>query len=103
MKARWKPTCSQSRAMKKEINRQVLEVNAKYADDIDAAILFTLHITAGYGKKRLRRFYDNFNKVLDELEKYYEMPNDSGWLAAHKLKEIGVDVAAWNREKDRKT
>lgn len=87
--------------MKKEINRQVLEVNAKYADDIDAAILYTLHITEGWGKKRLRRFYEDFNKVLNELEHYYEMPEESGWLAAHKLKEIGVDVAEWNREKER--
>lgn len=27
------------------------------------------------------------------------MPDDDAWLADRKLKEIGVDVAAWNDEK----
>lgn len=52
----------------------------------------------GFGKKRLHRFYDAFSAEHDKLIEHYEMPDGGAWLADMKLKEIGVDVAAWNKE-----
>lgn len=34
-----------------------------------------------------------------KLIKHYEMPDDYVWLCKEKLKEIGVDVEAWNKER----
>lgn len=101
MKARRQMTSQEKQAMHKEIKRQLLKMDEEHANDVDAAILYTLHITLGFGKKRLRRFFDNFHKTMLDLETYYEMPNDSPWLCRRKLKDIGVDVAEWNEERRR--
>lgn len=80
-----------------EINKQIRNRSVQYANDIDAAILYQLHVQLGFGKKRLRRFYDSWKQIHDSLLDHYEMTNDDGtWLCMNKLKEIGVDVEAWN-------
>lgn len=62
-------------------------------------VLYTLHVHLGFGKKRLRKFYDAFSAEHDRLIQYYQMPNDYTWLCKEMLKRIGVDVEAWNRER----
>ncbi len=89
-------------AVDAEINRQTIEADRRYTNDIDALVLYVLHKHLGFGKKRLRRFWEAFSVEHDKLVAYYEMPKDGAWLADHKLKEIGVDVAAWNAEKEEK-
>ena len=37
-----------------EIDRQILEHDEAYSLDIDAMVLWTLHVYLGFGKKRLR-------------------------------------------------
>ena len=68
-------------------------------DDIDAMVLYTLHVHLGFGKKRLRKFYDAFSAEHDRLIQYYQMPDDYTWLCKEMLKRIGVDVEAWNKER----
>ena len=46
-----KKECCKDKAMKAEISRQIVEMNDKYAIDIDAMILYTLHERFGFGKK----------------------------------------------------
>lgn len=53
----------------------------------------------GFGKKRLRKFYDAFSAEHDRLIQYYQMPDDYTWLCKEMLKRIGVDVEAWNKER----
>lgn len=91
-------TAAEKKAMDIEINRQIVEADRQYTDNIDAMVLYTLHVHLGFGKKRLRRFYEAFSAEHDRLVQYYEMPDDYTWLCKEKLKEIGVDVEAWNRE-----
>lgn len=79
-------TAKERRAMNIEINRQIVEADRKYLNNVDAMILYFLHKHLGFGKKRLRRAWEQFTV-------------DDAWLADRKLKEIGVDVAAWNDEK----
>jgi len=92
-------TAAETKAMNIEINRQILEADAKYSTDVDAMILWVLHSCFGFGKKRLRRFYDEFSAEHQRLRDYYEMQDDGAWLCKHKLKDIGVDVDKWNNER----
>lgn len=92
-------TAAEKKAMDMEINRQIVEADRQYTDDIDAMVLYTLRVHLGFGIKRLRRFYEAFSAEHDRLIQHYEMPDDYVWLCKEKLKEIGVDVEAWNRER----
>lgn len=100
MKARvpWNPTTKQRETMKAEINRQMLKTHEQFTNDFDAMILYQLHVQLGFGKKRLRRFWDGFKVAHKELVEFYEMPNDGGFLCREQLKRIGVDVEQWNKE-----
>lgn len=94
---------AQKKAMNDEINRQILERDNLYSMDFDSTVLYVLHRTFGFGKKRLRRFWEAFIANHDELRKYYQMDSeDNAWLCRRKLKEIGVDVEAWYKEFDSK-
>lgn len=73
-------TAAERKAMDMEINRQIVEADRRYADDIDAMVLYTLHVHLGFGKKRLRKFYDAFSAEHDRLIQYYQMPDDYTWL-----------------------
>lgn len=92
-------TATERKAMEMEINRQIAEADRRYADDIDAMVLYTLHVHLGFGKKRLRKFHDAFFAEHDRLIQYYQMPDDYTWLCKEMLKRIGVDIEAWNRER----
>lgn len=93
-------TAKERKAMELEINRQIAESERQHANDLDILVLYVLHVHLGFGKKRLRRFFEAFTAEHNKLIDYYEMPDDNVWLADRKLKEIGVDVAAWNAEKE---
>lgn len=93
-------TAAEKKALEIEINRQLAEADRKYTDDINAMVLFTLHAHLGFGAKRLRQFYNALSAEHDRLVKWYEMPDDYTWLCKEKLKEIGVDVGQWDRERE---
>lgn len=92
-------SAAERKAMDMEINRQLMEAYKRYADDIDAMVLYTLRVHLGFGKTRLRKFYDAFSAEHDRLIQYYQMPDDYTWLCKEMLKRIGVDVEAWNKER----
>lgn len=97
-------TAKERKAMNMEINRQIAEADKQYRNNIDIMVLYALRVHLGFGKKRLRRFYEAFSAVHEELTAYYEMSEeDNAWLADRELKKIGVDVAAWNEEQRRAT
>ena len=84
--------------MRAEINRQIVERDKAYTNDYDACILWVLHTHLGFGPKRLRRFFDAYREEHQRLRDFYMMAEDTGWLCREKLKQIGVDIAAWNEE-----
>lgn len=93
-------TANEQHAMELEIKRQLAEADRQHTDDVDAMVLYTLHKHLGFGKQRLRKFYEAFSAEHDRLIQHYEMPDDFPWLCKMKLKEeTGVDVEAWNRER----
>lgn len=92
-------TAKEQKAIDAEILRQCAEFDKKNENEMDALILWILHEKFGFGKKRLRAFYDYFSTELDALVKWYEMGDeDKVWLCTRKLKEYGVDIAEWNKE-----
>ena len=54
----------------------------------------------GYGKKRLHRFFLDFNKLHKDMREYYQMDSaeENGWLARLKLEEYGINVEEWEKE-----
>lgn len=83
--------------MDDKIKENVIIAAEKLGNNMDATDLWALHKAFGFGKKRLRRFYDAFIAERKKLTEYYEMENDADYLCKVKLKEIGVDVEDWNR------
>lgn len=93
-------TAAEEKAMNMEINRQLLEKDEQYAEDMDAMTLYTLMMHYGWKKKRLKKFWNAFFAEHQALREFYQM-NESGdneWLAKRKLKDIGVDVHQWREE-----
>ena len=91
-------TAAERQALNIEINRQIVEADKRYTDDLDATVLYTLHTHLGFGKKRLRAFYDAFREEHRRMVQRYEMPDEHPWLCKEALKEIGVDIVQWNDE-----
>ncbi len=91
---------AERKALDKEVKRQLAEYDRKNTLEIDAMVLWVLHEKFGFGRKRLRRFFDEFSDTMDHLIEWYEMDiSDQSWLCTHKLKEIGIDVERWNMER----
>lgn len=90
------------KAMRREINAQILDADRQYYLDMNAAVLWALHKAFGFGKVRLRRFFDSFSVIHDGLREYYAFNEESNtWLCRHLLREeTGVDVEAWEQEKE---
>ena len=93
-------TAAEKKALDIEIVKALIEADKKYETDIDIVTLYVLHTHLGFGPKRLRDFYDAFSRENQKLRDRYEIHDDSVWLCDMKLKEIGVDVAAWNSERE---
>lgn len=73
----------EQRILNEEINKQILEKDAQYTNDIDACVLYTLHVFLGFGAKRLRQFWEAFRSEHSRLQKHYEMPGDTEIGRAH--------------------
>lgn len=91
---------TEQKIIDKEIRKQLPEYMRKCALEFDALILLFLHSHLGFGKKRLKKFYDEFVPKLDSLLKKYELEDgDLQWICTVKLKEMtGIDISEWQNE-----
>lgn len=98
--AEFRITPAQHKAMMCEINAQIMKKDLEYYLDMDAAVLWALHEEFGFGAARLRRFFESFSRIHENLRKYYDFEDTADtWLCRRLLKErVGVDVAAWEKE-----
>lgn len=96
-------TAAEKKAMSIEIQRQFADFEAKHIDELEALILWHLHEEFGFGRKRLKRFYDTFRPHISALlERYVMEDSDKVWLCTYKLKQYGIDINEWNKQrKDR--
>lgn len=93
-------TAAERTAMQMEIQRELAEFDRKHMLEIDAIVLWGLHAQLGFGVERLKKFYDHFAESMDDLVNRYEMEQgDKVWLCTHKLKELGIDIEKWDRER----
>lgn len=94
-------TTTERKAMNIEIQKQLAEYTRKHAIELDAMFLWYLHEEFGFGIKRLKKVHDEFMLKVKELCQKYEMTDegDDVWLCTHKLKEYGIDIEEWNRER----
>lgn len=96
-------TSDERKAMRIEIGKQLAEDTRNHTAELDACVLWFLHTEFGFGKKRLRKAHDKFAESIDALCNRYEMcgTGDDAWLCTRMLSEYGVDVKAWNDEKEK--
>lgn len=92
-------TKAQSKAVDAEVKRQILVRKEEFYTAIDGAMLWTLHKTLGFGKKRLRRYFFNFIENYFEMCDAYDMTDT--FPQRVKLKQLGVDLDAWEEEATR--
>ena len=94
-------TAAEKKAMNMEIQRQLAEYDMKHMNELDAMVLWHLHEEFGFGLKRLKRFYDTFKPQVDALlERYVMDDSDMVWLCTYKLKQYGIDIEKWNKERN---
>lgn len=74
----------------------------RFCTKTDVTILYALHNIYGFGKERLERFYREWIKLHTEMVKNYQCDGDDShyWVMEARLKEIGVDIDALEREVD---
>lgn len=92
-------TREEQEALNMEIQKSIKEYDRNNTDEIDAMILWNLHLIFCFGEKRLMQFYNNFSKDLHAMCERYELTDqeDGLWLCTHKLKEkFGIDIHKLN-------
>ena len=91
---------TEQKAMRAEINRQLLKMDEQYSADMDAMILYTLMAHYGWKKKRLKKFWKAFLSEHAKLRAFYQMEerDDGVWLVHKMLGEIGINIKEWYTE-----
>lgn len=92
---------NQKKSMEMEIRRQLAEADKKDSLEIDSMILWILHDKYGWGKRKLKDFFDTFTQELKALTDRYVMEDcDTVWLCTRKLKDAGIDISEWLAESE---
>ena len=90
-----------NRKLKKLQSEKLMEFNRDYIIAVTAMTLYSAHKVYGFGKKRLRRLFEEMVRLNAHLERVYQLnaAGDEEWLYKYLLKrDVGVDVDAWWRE-----
>ena len=87
------------REMFRAVNAELSKATDRFFYDEVTIILWCLHETFGFGKERLRRFYNNYNKVNSQLKEHYQFKdNDLHYLTEQLLAGIGVSIEEFEKE-----
>lgn len=93
-------TASEKKALDIEIKRQLADYDKKHELELDALVLWTLHEQFGFGQERLRRFYNSFGDSINRLIEHYELDDsDKIWICTEKLKDYGINLEDWAKER----
>ena len=109
------------KALDREIKSQLAEYDRKNMYEVDAMVLWVLYEKFGFGKKRLKQFFDCFNTEIKALIDRYQLDDkddaceikalidryqlddkDDAWICTRKLKDAGIDIEQWEREAEEK-
>ena len=93
-------TNAERKALDMETRRQLAEYTRKHILEVEATVIRNLRRATDWDDDKLHAFYDDFDDNLDELVKYYEMTDDdTEWLCKRELREEGIDIEQWHRER----
>ena len=96
-------TKQEQKALDREIKSQLAEYDRKNMYEVDAMVLWVLYEKFGFGKKRLKQFFDCFNTEIKALIDRYQLDDkDDAWICTRKLKDAGIDIEQWEREAEEK-
>lgn len=95
-----KLTAGQKKALLPAIEKEILDYQDKFYVENTAAILWTLHITFGFGEKRLKKFWDAYFQTHDDVVKHYQLDNlGEAMVYQELLKRMGIDIEQWCEDK----
>lgn len=98
-----KLTAAEKKALGIEIRKEASEQERKFAMELEAMVIWHIRQKLGWGPKRLREFYDSFNRDVDALLGRYELEDeDDIWLCTQMLKAEGIDIEQWQKENEGK-
>ena len=93
-------TSAEQKALDMEARRSLAEYTRRHELEIEATVLWQIKQLTDWDESQLKAFYQDFDVTLDKLIQYYEMGSeDAQWLCTKKLKDEGIDIEAWRREK----
>ena len=75
-----------------------MEQADKLLQSSDETILWALHVGFGWGPVRLRRFYDTYIQLYNEMKERYKTTDDLDWKCSEGLKALGVDLDQWRKD-----
>lgn len=91
---------AERKALDMEARRSLAEYTRKHELEIEATVLWQVKQLTDWDEGLLKAFYQDFDITLDKLIEHYEMGvEDAQWLCTRKLKDEGIDIEAWRREK----
>ena len=92
-------SAAERKAAEIEIKKQLAEFDEAHSMEIDALVLWILHNEFGFGKKRLRKFYEAFADQIYSLVDRYQMEDSKAiWLCTFDLEREGIPVKEWHKE-----
>lgn len=101
-----KLTAAEQKALDMTTRRQLAEYTRKHELEIEATVIWQIKriLEEELGEEvdvsLLKRLYNGLDVELDKLIDHYEMGiDDAQWLCTKKLKDEGIDIEAWRREK----
>lgn len=95
-----KLTAAEQKALDMEARRSLAEYTRKHELEIEATVLWQIKHITDWDEGQLKAFYQDFDVTLSKLIQHYEMGSeDAQWLCTKKLKDEGIDIEAWRREK----
>lgn len=101
-----KLTAAEKKALDMEARRSLAEYTRKHELEIEATVIWQIKrvLEEELGEEvdvgLLKRLYDGLDVELNKLIDHYEMDDeDAQWLCTKKLKDEGIDIEAWRREK----
>ena len=95
-----KLNAKEKRALDDMVRRQLSEYTRKHIIEFEATVIRNLRRASDWDENQLRAFYDKFDDDLQALVKHYEMGEDDlQWLCTRELKQEGIDIEQWHRER----
>jgi hypothetical protein len=101
-----KLTAAEKKALDMEARRSLAEYTRKHELEIEATVIWQIKrvLEEELGEEvdvsLLKRLYEGLDVELNKLIDHYEMDDDDAqWLCTKKLKDEGIDIEAWRREK----